>query len=29
MKCNLFVDVNNQKIKMSADIVSGVKSLKA
>ena len=28
-KCNLFVDVNNQKIKMSADIVCGVKSLKA
>ena len=27
-KCNLFVDVNNQKIKMSADIVCGVKSLK-
>ena len=24
-KCNLFVDVNNQKIKMSADIVCGVK----
>ena len=28
-KCNLFVYVNNQKIKMSADIVCGVKSLKA
>ena len=27
-KCNLFVDVNNQKIKMSADIVCGVKSFK-
>ena len=28
-KCNLLVSVNNQKIKMSADIVCGVKSLKA
>ena len=28
-KCNLFVSVNEQKIKMSADIVCGVKSLKA
>ena len=27
-KCNLFVSDNNQKIKMSADIVCGVKSLK-
>ena len=28
-KCNLLVSVNKQKIKMSADIVCGVKSLKA
>ena len=28
-KCNLFVSDNKQKIKMSADIVCGVKSLKA
>ena len=27
-KCNLFVGINKQKIKMSADIVCGIKSLK-
>ena len=27
-KCNLFVGVNKQKIKMSADIICGIKSLK-